>query len=334
MKTLVAEDKDKAAKSQTNRAAALAINDILVPLDFSRASMCALKYTIALADEFGATVHLVHVQPTDELTSIAESSHLMLNCADAIALMQDRLAEIQEKHAAKFWPEHCHVVSGRPYVEIAKLARELKVDLIVLPTRGHSGLKRLALGSTAERLVRISPCPVLIPRGPKFDATTWSGEPADEFSLESIIVPIDFSGCSMAGLRYAAKLARRCNAKLRLIHVIYPYLQLFQLNRASSDVAPLIESARRNAAKEMQEIQLLDFMEGIPSETEILIGPAIDQICAQSADPTTDLLVIATHGRTGLEHAMIGSVAEHVVRYAESPVLVIPCPSHARKNVH
>ena len=72
---------------------ALQIKTILVPLDFSRASIQALKYTIPLAKEFEATIHLVHVQPTDELTAISNAGGLMLNCADAIALMQDRLSE-------------------------------------------------------------------------------------------------------------------------------------------------------------------------------------------------------------------------------------------------
>ena len=67
----------------------------------------------------------------------------MLNCADAIAYMQDRLAEIERKHDVRFWPDNCHVVSGRPFEEICRLAREIEADLIVLPTRGHSGLKRV-----------------------------------------------------------------------------------------------------------------------------------------------------------------------------------------------
>ena len=176
-----------------DREQSLQIKSILVPLDFSRASMQALKYTIPLAEEFKATIHLVHVQPADELTAISRAGHLMLNCADAIALMQDRLAEVQEKHDVRFWPDNCHVVSGKPFVEICKLARELDVDLIVLPTRGHSGLKRVALGSTAERVVRHAPCPVLIPRGKKFKAAIGDGEPAGKFSLRQVLVPVDFS---------------------------------------------------------------------------------------------------------------------------------------------
>ena len=64
-----------------------------------------------------------------------------------------------------FWPDFCHLCTGRPYEEICKLAREIAADLIVMPTRGYSGLKRVLLGSTTERVIRHAPCPVLVLRG-------------------------------------------------------------------------------------------------------------------------------------------------------------------------
>ena len=178
MKTTQLKRKPVAVPEQSDT---LEIRTILVPLDFSRASMQAVTYVIPLAEEFKAAVHLVHVQPTDDLTEISQAGHMMLNCTDAIAFMQDRLAEVQEKHDVQFWPDNCHVVSGRPFEEICKLARELGVELIVLPTRGHSGLKHVALGNTAKRVVRHAPCAVLIPRGKKFKAVTWNGKPAGKF---------------------------------------------------------------------------------------------------------------------------------------------------------
>ena len=74
----------------------------------------------------------------------------------------------------------------------------------------------------------------------------------------------------------------------------------------------------------MDALKQMDFLLGLPVQTEILPGPAVDEICAAAGDPAVDLIVTSTHGRTGLKHALIGSVAEHVVRYAERPVLVVP----------
>ena len=106
-----------------DREQSLQIKTILVPLDFSRASMQAVTYAIPLAEEFKAAIHLVHVQPTDDLTEISQAGHMMLNCADAIAFMQDRLAEVQEKHDVQFWPDNCHVASGKPFEEICRRRR-------------------------------------------------------------------------------------------------------------------------------------------------------------------------------------------------------------------
>ena len=300
------------------------IKTILVPLDFSRASMQAVTYAIPLAEEFKAAIHLVHVQPTDDLTEISQAGHMMLNCADAIAFMQDRLAEVQEKHDVQFWPDNCHVVSGRPFEGICNVADKIGADLIVLPTRGHSGLKRIALGSTAERVVRHARCPVLIPRGKKFKAVTWNGKPAGKFEVRQILAPVDFSDCSLAGVKYAARLAKRFRAKLHLFHAVFPYAQIIAVDRMSGELRPLLESAQANAEEAMQKLEQSVFLRGVSCETEVRAGPAIDEICAASARDNVDLVVTSTHGRGGFSHALMGSVAEHIARYAECPVLVVP----------
>ncbi len=298
---------------------ALQIKTILVPLDFSGASMPALKYSISLAEKFKAAIHLVHVQPADELTALSRAGNLMLNYADAIALMQDRLAEVQRKHDVLFWPDNCHVVSGRPFEEICKLARDISADLIVLPTRGHSGLKHVVLGSTAERVVRYALCPVLVLRGARYLVAG-----TQHFPLRKILVPVDFSQCSIAGVKYGASLARSTGASLRLLHVVFPYAQIFGVDRVGADATSVIENARAAAGEEMGKLTQMDFLRGVSFETEIRTGPAIDEICSESGRPDIDLVVTSTHGRTGFQRAFLGSVAEHVVRYAESPVITVP----------
>ncbi len=286
--------------------------------------MEALKYAIPLAEQFKAALHLVHVQPSDSLTEIAQAGHLMLNCADAIALMQDRLAEVEEKHDIRFWPDNCHVVSGRPFEEIVKLAHKLEADLIVLPTRGYSGLKHVLLGSTAERVVRHAPCPVLVLRGAKYRAALNRKAGRGGLKPGAILVPVDFSKCALAGAKYAARLAQSTGATLRLLHVVYPYAQSFGMERAGADATPLIETAKAAAREQMSELTQMNFLRGILCETEVRIGPAIDEICGQSGQPGIDLVVTSTHGRSGVKRALLGSVAEHVVRYAECPVLTVP----------
>ena len=338
MKTMVEQEVPTATsyKRATNRASSrvamsadaeqqLQIKTILVPLDFSAASMQVLKYAIPFAEKFKASIHLVYVQPADELTAISGAGRLMLNCADAIALMQNRLSEVERNHHVRFWPDICHLASGRPYEEICKLARELEADLILLPTRGQSRLKHILLGSTTERVVRYAPCPVLVPRGKKYRSVISNGAIAKtKFKMRKILVPVDFSKCSLAGAKYAARLARSVGAGVRLFHVVFPYTQIFGIDRVGADVRPLIERAKTVAEQEMSKLTRMSFLRGVPCETEIRIGPAIDEICRESSRPDIDLAVTSSHGHTGFKRALIGSVAEHVVRYAECPVIIVP----------
>jgi nucleotide-binding universal stress UspA family protein len=314
-----------ATVTAADRKQSLQIKTILVPLDFSRASMQALKYTIPLAEEFKATIHLVHVQLADELTAISRAGRMMLDCADAIAFMQDRLAEVQREHDVRFWPDNYHVVSGRPFEEICKLAGEIETDLIVLSTRGHSGLKHVLLGSTTERVVRYAPCPVLVPRGKKYRWLISNADtPKAGFKLRKILVPVDFSQCSLAGANYAALLAERFGTTLRLFHALYPYSEVVGVDRIGSEMPSLMKAAQANAREQMGALAKMDFLHGVKCETEIRIGYPVDEICGETNRPDVDLVVTSTHGRTGITHALIGSVAEHVVRYAECPVITVP----------
>ena len=296
------------------------IEKILVPLDFSSASMEALDYAVWLAKQFHAAIHLLHVYPPDEASSVASAGHRLFESAEAIERLNEELTGIHRKHAPTFRPDNCHIRRGRPYEEIARLAREIDADLIVLSTRGHSGLKHLLLGSTAERVVRYAPCPVLIARKRKQKSKASS----EVFAIRTILLPTDFSQCSLAGAEYAAFLARKLGATLRLFHAIYPYTNYVFVDRAGVRSSGLAEAVEETARQEMDALKEMNFMRGIIVKTKIVPGPAVDEICAAAGEPEVDLVVTSTHGRTGLKHALIGSVAEHVVRYAERPVLVIP----------
>lgn len=301
----------------------LQIKTVLVPVDFSRESFRALEYSILIAKKFGAAIHVVHVRPSKEASAIEHAGNLLLNYTDAVDFLQDRLADIQQKHDVRFSPDHCHVEAGRPFKEICKVARETEADLIVIATRGQSGLKRLLLGSTAERVIRFAPCPVLIPRGTNYRAAL-AADRKFELKMRKILVPVDFSTCSLAGVRYAAFFGKRFHARLKLLHVVVPYNYVFATNGFDSETARLTAAARARAKKQMDELRRSNLLGGVSCEAEIPTGNTIDEICNHSAARDVDLLVISTHGRSGFRHALIGSVAEHVARYAECPALVVP----------
>jgi nucleotide-binding universal stress UspA family protein len=96
------------------------------------------------------------------------------------------------------------------------------------------------------------------------------------------------------------------------------------MDRVGADVKPLIATAKAAAREEMSELTRMSILAGVSCETEIRTGSAIDEICAETGRDDIDLVVTSTHGRTGFKRALLGSVAEHVVRYAECPVIIVP----------
>jgi nucleotide-binding universal stress UspA family protein len=307
------------------------IKTILAPVDFSQESFRALEYCILIAKKFGAVVHVVNIRPSKEASAIERTGNLLCNYTDALAFLQDRLAEVQEKHDVKFSPANCHVEAGRPYEKICGVARETAADLIVMATRGESGLKHLLLGSTTERVIRFAPSPVLVARGKSYKAALALGEKS-KLKMRNILVPVDFSECSLTGVRYAAFLAKCFAARLKLLHVVgrHDHDYAFASKGFEGEITRLTEVARERAKKQMTELCRSSLLQGVSCESEIPIGNAITEICRRGAQDDADLIVISTHGRSGFRRTLIGSVAEQVARYAEHPVLIVP--SRERKE--
>jgi universal stress protein A len=145
----------------------LSIKTILVPTDFSEASESALKYGKAMAEAFGASLHLVHVM--EDLLAHAWAAEVY------VASMPDLRAEIEKEARERLGTmvtddERRRVrvvvalVAGSPFLEIIRYAKTNSVDLIVMGTHGRGPIAHMLLGSVAEKVVRKSPCPVLTVR--------------------------------------------------------------------------------------------------------------------------------------------------------------------------
>lgn len=137
----------------------LSLRRILLPIDFSKNARQALCYAIPLAAQFGAHITLLHV--VAPVIYPTEMAIVVMNEKITVNASRRHLAEF----VGKFIPEKLLgkiiVRGGQPYFEIAEAAREMKADLIVLTTHGYTGIQRVLLGGTAERIVRHAPCPVL-----------------------------------------------------------------------------------------------------------------------------------------------------------------------------
>ena len=142
----------------------LKLKSILVPLDFSETAQKALVYACKFAEQFGAKIILLAVVEPFVSPDFA-AFPLVMEPEKVTRATQARLDTLIKKAGLpRRLIERTLVRHGSPFYEITEAARTLKVDLIVLTTHGHSGLKRVLLGSTAERVVRHAPCPVLVVR--------------------------------------------------------------------------------------------------------------------------------------------------------------------------
>jgi len=313
----------KSAKRSTP--AALQIRNVLVAIDFSAPSLEAIEAALPLIKHFGADLHLVHVfQPDYPLSSMA-AIPLVVPELEIGQRVQRRLRDVAEDSSVPLRRENIHAIKGRPFEEICRLAQEIDIDLIVIATRGNTGLKHLVLGSTAERVVRYSPCPVLVVRG-----SDSKKQPAQRpATFRKILVPVDFSDCSMKGLGYAKALAREFKAKLILLHSIALEYYVASDEYARYDLPRLLDQIDKAAQQQMRDLVHQTNWNGIAVETSIQIGHAGQQICTEASDRKADLIAISTHGKTGFKHVLLGSTAEHVVRHAACPVLVVPSRERA-----
>ncbi|MGZ4987795.1 MAG: universal stress protein [Limisphaerales bacterium] len=288
------------------------VKSILVPVDFSKPSEAALVEAVRVANRFASKITLVHVVPSVETKGRRFRLALQRVCDEHKSAFK-RL--IQEKGIGPELVDHSLVLQGQPFNQITALARSMKTDLIVIATHGYGAIKRFMLGSTTERVVRYAPCPVLVARNHLRER--------EVLRLRNILVPLDFSECSLNALRYAGVFAREFGAKETLLHVVHP---VYHFMRADFDtVAHRKLLHEMHAAGGTQLLRLSSELQdtGLKLRRVIRCGHPATEIIKQAAADKSDLIAISTHGCTGFKHAWLGSVAENVVRLAPCDVLVV-----------
>jgi nucleotide-binding universal stress UspA family protein len=145
-------------------------------------------------------------------------------------------------------------------------------------------------------------------------------QPPVMFRLKKILVPVDFSDCSRKAVQYGLALAKQFGAELTILHVIQSYLQVPDL--AVVDVTTFQRELQASAEKQLEALEKT-LGSQIVSHTLVSSGEPSAEITSTAREIDADIIVIATHGRTGLKHVFMGSVAERVVRHAGCPVLVV-----------
>lgn len=308
---------------------------ILVPLDGSELAEQALPLALGIAKRTRAQLTLLQVLPLineplvleNRVISVEEEFELLQNHAQAyLNGVVERLRPIAQEDAEPVTMKVESLV-GDAAPAIADYASKNQVDLIVMATHGRTGLGRWALGSVTDKVRQLTRTPMLVVRPRAGEPVRFQPLPAPE----RILVPLDGSELAEHAIPFATEIATLCQSELLLMRVA----TLPAASYYTEELAALKLELWRNAVAETRDYlqataaRLKD--QGFKVRTIIGRHQPADSIIAMAERCGADLIVMTTHGRSGLSRIVYGSVADRVVRCSTCPVLVIrpPASEHA-----
>ncbi|MDI6778999.1 MAG: universal stress protein [Bacteroidota bacterium] len=151
-------------------------------------------------------------------------------------------------------------------------------------------------------------------------------------NLEKILVPIDFSDYSKNALKYAVPFAKQFGAEILLLYVVEPTIYPADFGFGQVGFPSIEEEMRKKGTEELEKLAANEIQDIVKWQIIIEMGKPFTEINRVAKEKNVDLIIIATHGHTGIEHVLFGSTAEKVVRKAPCPVLTIRTPEHGFVN--
>jgi len=298
------------------------LQSLLVPLDGSEFSERTLHLAQGLAKATGASLHLAHVHvphPPDHFLSNTQFHYEGLDMEEYEARHKAEeeayLADVQAKLAPDT-PVDSALLEGHVAEEVARYAETVDADMILITTHGHTGVSRMWLGSVADALVRLTSMPLLV-----VHPAQGGHVPDDVLSFKHVMVPLDGSELSATILGAAADLASASGARLTLVHVVSSSAvlgaRIFPL--LPDDLTPAMAKAREYLESKAEELRARGLRVDVHVEEHEAPGRAIAAV-ADKLD--ADVIALATHGYGGLKRALLGSVADKVLRSSPLPLLV------------
>ncbi|ERM80959.1 universal stress protein [Rhodonellum psychrophilum GCM71 = DSM 17998] len=272
---------------------------ILVPYDFSKDAENAFDFARGLAAKTKHHLKLVHVIEIPTAHSLgtmggAETGYEM-NQIFVLELVEKRkkqMSELEAMYKNLGFSFSTKLVFGNPYAGISKEIAEIGADLVVMGSRGSSGLEELLIGSNTEKVVRHATCPVITIKDKR-----------DPDNIKKIVFASDFQESSKKVVTKLKKLQEVLQAELFLVKINTP--SMFENSRESlKNIHAFISE------NELQNVSVEIFNSSSEEEGIIEYAEDID----------ADMIALATHGRTGFLHLLSGSIAEDVVNHAQRPV--------------
>lgn len=299
---------------------------ILVATDFSEPSDAALEQAVWLSEKSGAPVTLTHVL-TDIRQAMVEMSpaarwELVAGDIDVFerSLRQradEKLKQLASQHSTSSVQLRYQTLLGVPYVEIIHAVQKEGFDMVVAGTRGQSGLQRLLIGSSAERLVRQCPCPV------------WIAKRRQPDPMQAILVAVDFSDAARRVLEIGASLAALAGARLEVMHAMFlPAEESIKTLEMTSEwksggIRRQRQAIDRSIRQRLTDLVKAHVPDGLGVQVRTSRGEPWKVITGAARRYNVDLVVMGTMARAGIPGFFLGSTAERVLRTCDRSIVTV-----------
>jgi nucleotide-binding universal stress UspA family protein len=293
----------------------------MCPVDFSEASRSALRYAAAIADHFGARLTVLAVDDPMLRAATATVGVPSLASDTDRALRRFCTETLPTIGSGPKTMEFC-VAVGTPAPEILREAQRLQADLIVISSRGRSGIRKIVFGSTTERVLRETSVPVLV--------TPTEQRPVPSLSeiaghLTRVVAPVDLTAASPFQLAVAGGIAESLSLPLVIAHVLKPTVVPYGVDLMMPDA----EVTRwTDTEKRLADLATSLGRPRVRAEAIVLIGQPSEEIVKLAEAGAPNLIVMGLHS-SGLLGPRMGSVTYDVLRQTHSLVLAIPPKAHA-----
>jgi len=291
----------------------------LVPLDGSRLAESVLPVVQQMASRFHARAILLHIVEEHPPTVIHGEPHL-----SGVAQAQAYLEELATRLRSSGIPVEIHVHQEKEENvahSIVQHFQEMNADLVIMCTHGHGGLRELLFGSKAQQALQQGTQSILLVF-PREDDTVFP------FKLQRILVPLDGTAAHEPALPMAITIARTFGAELRLVLVIPTLATLSGEQAVSGLLLPsttraILDLSQEEAANYLEQAIARCHAEGVVAHAEVLRGDIVPVVLGLAERLNVDLIVLASHGRTGLDALFTGSVASRIAGRRIRPLLLV-----------
>lgn len=279
---------------------------ILAATDLSTRSSRAVRQAGLLAQTRDARLHLVHVVDDDQPEELID-----IERREAERVLAEQISSMLELRGTQCRPM---VITGGAFDGILRAAAEVRADLVVMGSHRKQLLLDIFVGTTVERVIRKRSFPVLMVNNEA------------QRRYEKVVVPLDMSEASADSLRVALSMGLISDRRATLLHAFLPLAKgrMFTAGADQASVDEYVASERRRATEEFATFLAANDLGGGGWSLRVDEGGAMEVISRAVADMRPDLLVMGTHGRSGLLRTLIGSVTEEALRSLSVDILAVP----------